>query len=488
MTNTSSNPIPIPDTARGIAFTVLEEHRRTGNFAAPLLDALFDAKDTPNVERRFATELVHGVIRRRLTLETVIQSHVSRPRQRIEDPLWTLLQLGAYQLLLLHNVPVHAAVNETVALAKQIGRPRWGGFLNGVLRSMAKVVTDDTTDQPAADAVPIALHSESGGAYRRLKEPVFPNPDDDLAGYLSTAFSFPRWLVDRWLPRFGVHDSLQMAFWFNEPHGVTLRVNTLRTDRETLMNELTRAGISAAQGEHPHAIHLAKPTGRTPNPKPTGRTPWDPITGLPGFTKGLFTVQDESAMTAAELLAPRPGETILDLCAAPGTKTTHLAELMHNRGRIIATDVNADRLRKVNENADRLGIEIIETQPVQRDLQDVPAGPFDGILVDAPCSNTGVLGKRPEARWRIRPRDIDELAALQKRLLQTAADRLKPDGRLVYSTCSIEPEENEGVVAAFLAARFDVQLERQTTQLPGQPADGGFCAEFQRTRNPREIP
>ena len=181
-------------------------------------------------------------------------------------------------------------------------------------------------------------------------------------------------------------------------------------------------------------------------------------------------------MFAAEMLAPRPGETVLDLCAAPGTKTTHLAELMQNRGRIIAADLREEKLARIRENAHRLGLTIIEPVLVSPAGDDIPPAPFDAVLVDAPCSNTGVLGKRPEARWRISPDDIRELAKLQRRLLRTAAERLKPDGRLVYSTCSIEPEENEGSIADLLTHRSDVLLEEQRLFLPGQPADGGFAA------------
>jgi 16S rRNA (cytosine967-C5)-methyltransferase len=197
---------------------------------------------------------------------------------------------------------------------------------------------------------------------------------------------------------------------------------------------------------------------------------------LPGFADGWFAVQDESAMQAARLLAPAPGSTVLDLCAAPGTKTTHLAELMGNRGSILAADVDRRRLALVEENCRRLGIDIVETQVVAADARDVSPGPFDSVLLDVPCSNTGVLGKRPEARWRLRPQDIEELAAIQKRLLTAAIARLKPGGRLVYSTCSIEPEENEGVVRAALSAFPNLRLLSEVHREPGQPADGAYQA------------
>ena len=505
MKRSKSQAMAIPsDTARGLAFAVLDEDRTSPDFALRILDRRFQSTKLADADRRLATELVAGTVRRRLTLDTLLERHVSRPRQRVEEPLWTLLQLGAYQLLFLrrragrlsepsgrignpsYGIPPHAAVHETVELAKRIGRPQWTGLLNAALRSLVRSVTDDESTQPGVHAFAL-----TDGKYRLLTEAVFPDPPSDPAGYVSRAFSFPRWLTERWLPRFGWKRSLQTAFWFNEPHGVTLRVNPLRARREEVLKQLAEAGLepvatdrsrirensavgfpesriltnSATCGENPQSILLPK----TAN-----------VSQLPGFDAGLWTPQDESAIAVSQLLAPQPGETVLDLCAAPGTKTTHLAELMGNSGRIVATDVNADRLRQIAENARRLGLTIIEPRQIAADLHDVPAGPFDAVLVDAPCSNTGVLGKRPEARWRIHPRDVAELAALQKRLLHAAADRVKPGGRLVYSTCSLEPEENEGVVAALLDARFDLRLEAQHTSLPGEPSDGGFRAKFTR--------
>ena len=195
---------------------------------------------------------------------------------------------------------------------------------------------------------------------------------------------------------------------------------------------------------------------------------------LPGFAEGEFVVQDESAQQAAELLAPQPGETVLDLCAAPGTKTTHLAELMRNEGRLIATDSSETRLKLVTQNAERLGLSIIETAAVTLEGTNIPAGPFDAILIDAPCSNTGVLGKRPDARWRIQPDDLEELSRIQLLLLLAASSRLKPGGRIVYSTCSIEPDENSSVVEAACHFRPKLKIVEQHELTPGQTSDGGF--------------
>jgi len=181
-------------------------------------------------------------------------------------------------------------------------------------------------------------------------------------------------------------------------------------------------------------------------------------------------------MQAARRLAPLPGQRVWDVCAAPGGKTCHLAELMNNTGHILATDIRPERLRLIEENRARLGADIVETQLISEDGSHLPDGPFDAILIDVPCSNTGVLGKRPEARWRITAAGITELNHIQERLLNNALDRLAPHGRLVYSTCSIEPEENSQLVARVLARRPNVKLIEEELFLPGQPSDGGYQA------------
>ena len=204
------------------------------------------------------------------------------------------------------------------------------------------------------------------------------------------------------------------------------------------------------------------------------------VDSLPGFAEGFFSVQDESAMQAVDLLSPHAGETVLDLCAAPGAKTTHLAERMRNTGTVIATDIRADRLRRVEDNCRRLGISIVRPTLVSPRGEDVPPGPFDVVLVDVPCSNTGVLGKRPEARWRIDEAQIDELTRQQRALLVAGCQRLNPGGRIVYSTCSIEPEENDEIVRNVLEASPDMTLVGQRHHVPGRPADGGYQALLQR--------
>jgi 16S rRNA (cytosine967-C5)-methyltransferase len=275
------------------------------------------------------------------------------------------------------------------------------------------------------------------------------------------------------LDRYDFAEAVRLAFWFNTPPPLWLRVNALAdptadvaAQRDAFIERLRQANVDAEPGELPEAVRVRGPAR---------------IEHLPGFDEGRFAVQDLAAMRAAHWLEPRPGETLLDLCAAPGTKTTHLAALMRNTGRITATDARSDRLERVEENCRRLGVRNVETVLIAADGADTPPGPFDAALVDVPCSNSGVLGRRPEARWRVGADDIAELVPLQRRLLATACERVRPGGRVLYSTCSIEPAENREVVDAVLAGRTNWELIRDTTHTPGRPADGGYLALLRRS-------
>jgi 16S rRNA (cytosine967-C5)-methyltransferase len=275
----------------------------------------------------------------------------------------------------------------------------------------------------------------------------------------------PRDLMARWSEGWDPAAALRMAAWFTTPGVMSLRVNPLRTDREQVIGSLKAAGAECWAGELPESIRLATTTR---------------ISHLPGFDEGHFSVQDESAMRIVDLLDPRPTETVLDLCSAPGGKSTHAAERMKDQGNVVACDLSERRLRLVDQSASRLGLNSISTQVVTDDPASIPGGPFDAAMVDAPCSNMGVLGKRPEARWRLTEADFSELPALQLRLLRAAAERVKQGGRVVYSTCSIDALENEGVVREFLNGASGWTVERQHHSVVGRPGDGGFVALLRR--------
>jgi 16S rRNA (cytosine967-C5)-methyltransferase len=451
-------PTPVGKTARQVALATLLAAAYSNDFVNEHLDRECDRGELSALERRLATELAFGVVRRKNTLDALLAVAVTRPRENVEPALWMLLRLGTYQLALCDGVADYAAISETVELGRWLGRDDWTGFANGCLRGVVRLLTEETSDGPSASSLPL-----TAGRYRELSRPIFSDPAEQPLLYVAKAFSLPHWLVERWAERFDFDELCRLGFWFNSPSPLCLRVNRLRSDRDSLLAKFAAAGISARAGGLPTSIWLDSPTR---------------VDQLPGFAEGEFVVQDESAQQAAERLAPQPGETVLDLCAAPGTKTTHLAELMRNEGRLIATDSSESRLHLVVQNAERLGLSIIEMAAVSQEGTDIPAGPFDAILIDAPCSNTGVLGKRPDARWRIQPDDLEELSRIQLRLLLAAADRLKPGGRIVYSTCSIEPDENQSVIEAACYFRPKLKIVEQRELMPGLPADGGFQCLF----------
>ena len=265
----------------------------------------------------------------------------------------------------------------------------------------AALVTPDRLTAPAANALPL-----EAGVYRRLARGVLPDPATHPVEYFAQGFGLPPWLARRWYDRMGADEAFRLGFWFAGPAPLTLRCNVLRCSREQLLSVLEKAGVKAEPGGHPQAIRLRESAG---------------IRELPGYGEGWFSVQDESAMRVGSVLAPAPGSVVLDLCAAPGGKTTHLAELMRDEGRIVACDIDEGRLQTVRELSARLGLGIIETVRLDPVRGEVPAGPFDAVLVDVPCSNTGVLGRRPEVRWRLTPDDLRHLVRLQERLLRMAS-------------------------------------------------------------------
>jgi 16S rRNA (cytosine967-C5)-methyltransferase len=325
--------------------------------------------------------------------------------------------MTAYQIALLDRVPSFAAVNDAVTLA-----PRTPGvkpFVNAVLRSFA----------------------------RRSPHEREPSAPRDPVDALATRCSFPTWLAARWVARFGAEDAEALMRASNERPPLTLRANTLRTSRDALA-----ARLAAEEGL------VGRPTRHAPEGLVVGAG------GAPAswraFGDGSFAVQDEASMLVARLLAPEPGSTIADVCAAPGTKTTHIGELMADRGRILAFDREPERLARVREAAARLGITIIDTRAGTVDaLAPGFRGACDAVLVDAPCSNLGVLRRNPEVRWRRQPSDLGPASRQQSEILAAAATMVKPGGRLVYATCSLEPEENEAVVSAFLEARPEFTID-----------------------------
>lgn len=460
----STGPALRPHSALELAFRLLDEHRATQGWVQERLHAAFTGWNWPGAQRGRVTDLVCGVVRRQGTLNRLLQRVVSRPLEMLEPSLQTLLSLGAYQLAYLDHVPAYAAVNEAVELTKTLGAPRWTKLVNGVLRSIGRLCLEAAASGPAVDALPL-----SSGRYRQLSEPVFVDPRHAPGEYLAQAFSLPGWLTERWAQRWTGETLWNLGQALNTPPVTFLRVNQLRTTLEQVLAAFSEAGVVAhVVPGHPLALRLeAGPA----------------IPQLPGFAEGWWTPQDLTAMQAAPRLAPATGSRVWDMCAAPGTKTTHLAELMHDDGEILATDRDAERLFRIDDNAKRLGLRSIRSRFINEDPTTLPTGLFDHILLDVPCSNTGVLHRRAEARWRLEPRALFDLPLEQSALLTAAWSRLRPGGTLLYSTCSIEPEENERIVEAFAAHQGDLTVRAQASFLPSEHGDGGFQALLEKRRS-----
>jgi len=375
---------------------------------------------------------VYGTLRWQRYLDWILAPHSRRRVDSLDTRVLVLLRMTAYQIAFLERIPTFAAVDDAVTLVRG-RRPGAAEFTNAVLRSF-------TRRGP------------------REREPALPS---DALEALAIRWSFPTWLAARWVARWGSEETVALMRALNERPRQTLRTNTLRLTRQDLADRLKRE-----EGLAPTPTTLA-PEGIAVD---HGGAPdrWR------AFVEGGLVVQDEGSMLVARLLAPSPGQTVADVCAAPGTKTTHLAQLMDNRGRIIALDPQPARLARVVEAAARLGVTIIEAHDgTAEKLAPASADSCDGVLVDAPCSNLGVLRRNPEVKWRRTPDDVVAGAARQRAILAAAATMVKPGGRLVYATCSLEPEENEAVVRALLDARPDFRLD-PPAEFPVAPDADGF--------------
>lgn len=415
-------------------FDLLCKWERGGAAADDLLHGALQRSPLPPRDRGLVTELFYGCLRQRAALDWLIAQKAERmPKPEIA----VLARLGLYQLFFLDRVPPHAAVNSTVELAKRASSERLGGFLNGLLRNAHR-------DRPALAS---ALQQQP----------------------LAVRCSHPAWLVTRWLARYDEADTRALLDWNNRPPKLFARVNTLRTSAEALLAKWRTAGIEA---EPFSAASCAVPMIEVRATESAER--------LPGFAEGEFYIQDPSTLSSVELLGAQPGERVLDACAAPGGKATCLAQLMQDRGEIVAEDTSAERLKQVVANCARLGVACVTVQ--QARASDSTETWFDRVLVDVPCSNTGVLRRRVDARWRLRGEDIARLATEQLALLQKAARRVKRGGVLVYSTCSLEPEENRGVVEAFAKAAPEFALDRCVETFPPRDGlDGAFAAKLIRS-------
>ncbi len=426
---------------REIAVRALIEHANGREYIEDIVAAALGRSPARPEDRGLILELSYGAVRWQRTLDWLI---ARKTQARTQKPaLTTLLRLGLYQLFWLDRIPDHAAVHESVELAKQFGCGPQSGFVNAVLRG-----------------------------YLREKESTKKLLADLITQHPALGLSHPDWLYDRWKTRHGADEASRLMEWNNTPPRTFVRVNTLRTDAAKLVErwrqqenvdfdffqrDWTGENLVFQLKSHP------------------------PLTQLGSFNDGWFYAQDPSTLLAVTQLDPKPGESVLDLCAAPGGKTGFMAQLMNNEGTILAQDTGADRLALIRENCARLGVSCARTEMASQETSHVRKETFDRVLIDAPCSNTGVMRRRVDLRWRIRPEEIDRLRAAQLRLLAAGADQLKSGGTLIYSTCSLEPEENGEVVRKFIAANLQFSLESERELSPVRDGvDGAYVARLVR--------
>ena len=412
------------DRVRELAMQVLQKVHVEGAYAnVALAETLREIKLTER-DRRFLTELVYGVTKAGETLDYMIGRYVADIR-KAQPAIRELLRLGFYQIFLMDRVPPSAACDTAVELAKKHGRRGADSFVNGVLRAALR--------EPERAAL----------------------PDGRNAHALALRTWHPKWLVERWMRAYGYERTEELCRCNNTSAPLSVRVNTLRTNRPALMEQFTAAGAQVrASACVPDGIVLGTHGA---------------LDELAPLRMGLAQVQDESSMLVAHVLAPEPGMTVIDACAAPGGKTTHIAQRMENRGRILAFDIYEEKIRRIERNAQRLGISIMEAQMCDaRAIGAAYAGQADRVLVDAPCSGLGVLRRKPDARWKKSPEDVKTLPPLQRAILASAAEAVKKGGILVYSTCTMEECENAAIVANFLRTHTDFVLEETGGFLPVQ--------------------
>ncbi len=408
-------------------------------------------------DRHLCQELVFGVTRYQVLLDWLINRKTHGRQQK--PTLLVLLRLALYQMFWLDRIPDHAVVHESVELARQFGFGPQSGFVNAVLRGYVR----------------------EREATRLLMEQL--KTDEPHLGY-----SHPRWLCDRWQKRWGGLALRRLLEWNNLPAPTFARVNTIKADAGKLLTQWRDEGV---QYDFIRYDWLEENLVFELKSHP-------PLPFLPSFQQGAFYIQDPGTLLAVECLDPQPGERVLDLCAAPGGKLSYIAQLMRNEGTIVAFDENPNRLRLLHQNIRRLGITCAQVRQTDADPSPSPgpAGPagraepgnnpgtFERILVDAPCSNTGVMRRRVGLRWRIRFEELRRLQSAQIKLLRRAVISLKPGGILVYSTCSLEPEENSDVVTNVLESEPELELERDRLLTPIQNGvDGAYVAVFRRLEN-----
>lgn len=401
-----------------------------------------------NNDKHLCNALIFGVLRQRASLDWVIEHCSDIPTEKINPMALYLLRISVFQLLHMDRIPAFAAINTAVDLGKKNLGKKTAGFMNAVLRNAAQ------------NASKIAL----------------PDQKKNPAKFISIYYSMPLWLAKKWKKAFGFKAASDLCTQVNTIPEITLRTNTLKTDKNTLKNRLA-----------PHVKTIHATNFGTCGLSFTG--PDTAIHEMDAFKSGLFQVQDEAAQLVTEFLGPKPGERILDACAGLGGKTGHIAQLMENKGTVTALDIERRKLASLDTEARRLGLHIIQTKAIdlmKTSIKDFDTY-FDRVLLDAPCSGLGVLRRNPDTKWKRSKNDVERLGAKQKKMLNAAANLVKPGGILVYAVCSCEKEENENVINSFLNKRKDFSIDKniQSDRYSLLMTDDGFLKTYPAVNTPQ---
>jgi 16S rRNA (cytosine967-C5)-methyltransferase len=418
---------------RGLAVKILNRVERTDAYLEKLLDNELRNSELSGPDKALLYEIVHGVTRWQGRLDWILNGFYKGQFSKAIPNLKNGLRVALYQILFLDRIPDHAAVNEAVEFVKKLQGQKPADLTNAILRNIIR----------------------SKNAIR------YPDPNEDLIGYLSAYYSHPSWMVKRYVERFGREETEKLLAANNEKPYLTLRVNAIKTNAQEFKTLLDKVNLKYRPGkfldEFVQLLNL------------TNITAWD------YFAKGYFNIQDESAGLAVRLLDVKPGMKVLDMCAAPGGKTAYLGSLMKNIGKITALDRYEGRLKLVIKNNERLGLTCVTT--IESDALEFESEPFDRVLADVPCSGSGTLSKKPDIKWKKDIFDLRKMAEMQLKLINKAATLVKPGGVLVYSTCSIEPEENFEIVKKFLTAHNNYKFESVKGKVEDTLVDENGCIQ-----------
>ena len=415
--------------ARELAINILYKIEVGEAYSNNILNKELDKSDLSNLDKSLASELVYGVMTWKLTLDEIIQKYSSIKLKKISPWIINILRIGIYQIAFLDKIPESAAVNESVKLAKKYGHEASAKFVNAILRKIEKNEMDKLIDYIATK----------------------PKMDDEIISILT---SHPLWLVNELLKEYDKKFVMELLNANNITPDITIRVNTLRTTRDELKKLLELKNVDCKLGNLPDSI-LAKK--------------------MNSFEGQLYVVQDEAAQLACIKLEPKKGENILDACAAPGGKTTYLAQLMENEGRIDAWDVHENRVCLIKETSEKLGLTIINERTRDASLYYTELlEKYDRVLLDVPCTGLGVIRKKPDIKWTRKPEDIEELVNIQYKILDNCSRYLKTNGVLVYSTCTVLDRENGSQIRKFLAEHKEFELLEEIKLYPHVNGTDGF--------------